>query len=186
MAEEIKNEEIKEESEANNKEEKKSRLDKKNEKIKAELLAAEEKAAKAEADAAAANDKYLRLAAEYENYRRRSTKEREALYADAFADAVTAFLPLIDNIGLAQQYASSDDDLSKGVKMLEKQLVDILAKIKVEEIPSDGATFDPMLHNAIMHEEDENAPENTVKQTFQKGYRLGDKVIRHAMVAVVN
>ncbi len=164
----------------------KKRTDKKTDKLKADLLAAEERAEKAEADAAAANDKYLRVAAEYDNYRKRSTKERETVYTDAFADAVAAFLPLMDSIGLAQQFAGGDDELSKGVRMLQKQIDDILKKLNVEEIASDGEQFDPMLHNAVMHEEDENSPENTVKQTFQKGYRIGDKVIRHAMVTVVN
>ncbi len=165
---------------------KKAKGDKKTEKLKADLLAAEERATKAEEEAAAANDKYLRLAAEYDNYRKRSTKEREAVYTDAFTDAVAAFLPLMDSIGLAQQFAEADDELSKGVRMLQKQIEDILKKLNVEEIASDGQQFDPMLHNAVMHEEDDTSPENTVKQTFQKGYRIGDKVIRHAMVTVVN
>lgn len=178
MAEEIKNEEAEE-----IKEDKKP---KKADKLKAELLAAEERATKAEEEAAATNDKYLRLAAEYDNYRKRSTKEREGVYTEAFADAVAAFLPLMDSIGLAQQFAEGEDELSKGVRMLQKQIEDTMKKLNVEEIASDGAEFDPMLHNAIMHEEDENSPENTVKQTFQKGYRIGDKVIRHAMVSVVN
>ncbi len=188
MAEEIKNindEEIETAQEQAQEEPKEKKKDKK-EKLKAELLAAEERAKKAEDEAASANDKYLRLAAEYENYRRRSTKEREALFTDAFADAVTAFLPLVDSIGLAQPFAEGDDNLAKGVRVLAKQLEDVLAKLKVEEIPSDGVPFDPNLHNAVMHSEDPDSPENTVKQTFRKGYRLGDKVIRHAMVAVVN
>ncbi len=189
MAEEIKKNSNEEEAEVENAEkieETKEKKKDKKERIKAELLAAEERARKAEEDAAAANDKYLRLAAEYENYRRRSTKEREALYTDAFADAVNAFLPLIDSIGLAQPFAEGDGDLAKGVRVLAKQLTDVLTKLKVEEIPTDGEPFNPDLHNAIMHSEDPDSPENTVKQTFQKGYRLGDKVIRHAMVAVVN
>ena len=177
MAEKVKDTEEKPEKKAK---------EKKADKLKADLLAAEQRATKAEEDAASANDKYLRLAAEYDNYRKRSIKEREAVYTDAFSDAVAAFLPLMDSIGLAQQFAGGDDELSKGMRMLEKQILDILKKLNVEEIASDGEQFDPMLHNAIMHEEDENAPENTVKQTFQKGYRIGDKVIRHAMVTVVN
>lgn len=156
------------------------------EKLKAQLLEAEERAAKAEAELAAQADKYLRVAAEYDNYRKRSQKEREALYADAFSDAVSAFLPLIDNIERAVGYATDDSELAKGVLMLEKQLKGTLEKMKVEEIKSTGEQFDPNLHNAIFHEEDESQPENTVTETLQKGYRLGDKVIRHALVKVVN
>lgn len=154
--------------------------------LKAKLLEAETKAKKAEADSAEANDKYLRLAAEYDNYRKRTLKEREALYTDAFTDAVTALLPIIDNLDRAVTFATDDSELSKGILMLKKQTEEVLAKLKVEEIPSDGAQFDPALHNAIMHEEDENSPENTVSATLQKGYRIGDKVIRYALVKVVN
>lgn len=160
--------------------------DKKADKLKAQLVEAEEKLAKAEAELAAQTDKYLRIAAEYDNFRKRSQKEREALYTDAFSDAVSAFLPLIDNVERAVVYANDDSELAKGVKMLEKQLKTTLEKMKVEEIASDGEQFDPNLHNAIFHEEDETKPENTVSETLQKGYRLGDKVIRHALVKVVN
>ncbi len=154
--------------------------------LTAKLLEAEAKSEKAEAEAAEANDKYLRLAAEYDNYRRRTQKEREALYTDAFADAVTALLPIIDNLDRAVAFATDDSELAKGILMLKKQTDEVLAKLKVEEIASDGEQFDPALHNAIMHEEDENSPENTVSATLQKGYRIGDKVIRYALVKVVN
>ena len=163
-----------------------TKKDKKADKLKAQLVEAEEKLKKAEAELAAQADKYLRVAAEYDNYRKRSQKEREALYTDAFSDAVTAFLPLIDNIERAVAYANDDSELAKGVKLLEKQIKTTLEKMKVEEIASDGEQFDPNLHNAIFHEEDETKPENTVSETLQKGYRLGDKVIRHALVKVVN
>lgn len=155
-------------------------------KLKAELLEAKAAAEKTEAELAATNDKYLRLAAEYDNYRKRTQKEREGLYSDAFADAVTALLPIIDNLDRAVAFATDDSELSKGILMLKKQTDEVLEKLKVEEIPSDGAVFDPALHNAIMHEDDENSPENTVSATLQKGYRLGDKVIRYALVKVVN
>lgn len=154
--------------------------------LTAKLLEAEAKSEKAEAEAAEANDKYLRLAAEYDNYRRRTQKEREALYTDAFADAVTALLPIIDNLDRAVAFATDDSELAKGILMLKKQTDEVLAKLKVEEIASYGEQFDPALHNAIMHEEDENSPENTVSATLQKGYRIGDKVIRYALVKVVN
>ncbi len=154
--------------------------------LKSKLIEAEEKASKAEAETAEANDKYLRLAAEYDNYRRRTQKEREALYTDAFADAVTALLPIIDNLDRAVAFATDDSELAKGILMLKKQTEEVLTKLKVEEIASDGEQFDPALHNAIMHEDDENSPENTVSATLQKGYRIGDKVIRYALVKVVN
>ena len=155
-------------------------------KLKAKLAEAEEKAKKAEAELAELNDKYLRLAAEYDNFRRRSAKEKEGLYNDCFAEAISAFLPVVDNAERAAAYANDDSELAKGVLMLNKQLKDVLEKMKVTEIVSDGEQFDPNLHNAILHEEDDESPENTVSQTLQKGYRIGDKVIRHALVKVVN
>lgn len=154
--------------------------------LKAKLLEAEAALKKAEAENAEQSDKYLRLAAEYDNYRKRSTKEKESLYADVKADTAAVFLTVLDNAERAAAYATDDSELAKGVLMLEKQLKDTMAKLGVEEIASDGEQFDPNLHNAIMHEEDESSPQNTVAQTLQKGYRLGDKVIRHALVKVVN
>ncbi len=128
------------------------------------------------------NDKYLRLAAEYDNYRRRTAKEKSDAYADAYSDAVKAILPLADSLDKALEFSPEDE----GIKALTKQLTDILAKIGVTAIESDGKEFDPNFHNAIMHEDDESMGENIVSQTFQKGYMLGEKVIRHAMVKVVN
>ncbi len=165
---------------------KKAEKAEKAEKLKAQLKEAEARAEKAENELAAQMDKYLRVVAEYDNFRKRSQKEREALYSDAFSDAATAFLPLIDNIERAVVYANDDSELAKGVLMLEKQTKNILEKMKIEEIASTGEQFDPNLHNAIFHEEDDTKPENTVTETLQKGYRLGDKVIRHALVTVVN
>ena len=127
-------------------------------------------------------DKYLRLIAEYDNYRKRTLKEKCDSYSDAFTKAIISFLPLIDNIERAQEYAKDDE----GIKAILKQLSDILTSLDVTAIESDGKSFDPNLHNAIMHEEDENAEENLIVQTLQKGYMLSDKVIRHAMVKVVN
>ncbi len=128
------------------------------------------------------NDKYLRLAAEYDNYRKRSIKEKSDAYADAYSDAIKAILPLADSLDKANEFSPDDE----GIKALTKQFSDILAKIGVTVIESDGKEFDPNLHNAIMHEEDETMGENIVSQTFQKGYMLKEKVIRHAMVKVVN
>ncbi len=131
---------------------------------------------------AESNDKYLRLAAEYENFRKRSLKEKSDAYNDAYSDAIKALLPLADSLDKALEFNPDDD----GIKALCKLLADTFGKIGVTALESDGAEFDPNLHNAIMHEEDDTLGENVVAQTFQKGYLLGEKVIRHAMVKVVN
>ncbi len=131
---------------------------------------------------ASTNDKFLRLAAEYDNFRKRSIKEKSDAYADAYSDAVKAILPLADSLDKGLEFSPEDE----GLKALSKLLTDIFTKMGISEIESDGKEFDPNLHNAIMHEDDENFGENTISQTFQKGYKLGDKVIRHAMVKVVN
>ncbi len=128
------------------------------------------------------NDKYLRLAAEYDNFRKRSAKEKSDAYDSAFSDAVKAILPLADSIDKALEFTPDDE----GVKALSKQLVNCLEKIGVVAIESDGKQFDPNFHNAIMHEENEEYGENEVVQTFQKGYLLNEKVIRPAMVKVAN
>ncbi len=127
-------------------------------------------------------NQYLRLYAEYENFRKRSEKEKADCYTTAYADALTAFLPLIDSMAQAQQFAPEDE----GIKALVKQQNDILTKLGITEIESDGAAFDPNFHNAIMHEENPALGENVITQTFQKGYMRGDKVLRHAMVKVAN
>ena len=128
------------------------------------------------------NDQYLRLYAEYENFRKRSEKEKTDCYNSAYGDALTAFLPLIDSMVQALQFSPDDE----GIKALSKQLSDILTKLGITEIESDGAPFDPNFHNAIMHEENPDLGENVVSQTFQKGYKRGDKVLRCAMVKVAN
>ena len=128
------------------------------------------------------NDQYLRLYAEYENFRKRSEKEKTDCYNTAYGDALSAFLPLIDSMSQALQFAPDD----QGIKALSKQLSDILTKLNITEIESDGAQFDPNVHNAIMHEENPELGENVVTQTFQKGYKRGDKVLRCAMVKVAN
>ena len=131
-------------------------------------------------------DQYLRLAAEYDNFRKRSQKEKEGIYQGAKSDAVAAFLPVYDNLDRALKQETADEAYKKGVEMTMTGLKDILAKLGVEEIPALGETFDPALHNAVMHVEDESAGENTVVDVFQAGFRLGDKVIRFAMVKVAN
>ena len=132
------------------------------------------------------NDRYLRMAAEYDNFRKRSQREREQAYTDAVSRAVTALLPTYDNLERAIKVETADAEYKKGVEMTMTGLKDILSKLGVEEIPALGETFDPALHNAVMHVEDESAGENTVVDVFQAGFKLGDKVIRFAMVKVAN
>ena len=131
-------------------------------------------------------DKYLRLAAEYDNFRKRSAKEKENVYADAYASAVLGILPIVDNIDRAASFATDDSEMAKGILMLQKQCYDALSKMGVKPMESDGAEFNPELHNAVMHEEDDSENQNIVSETFQKGYMFGDKVVRHAMVKVLN
>ena len=131
-------------------------------------------------------EQYLRLAAEYDNFRKRSQKEKEGLYQGAKSDAVAAFLPVYDNLERALKQETADEAYKKGVEMTITGLKEILSKLGVEEIPALGETFDPALHNAVMHVEDENAGENTVVDVFQAGFKLGEKVIRFAMVKVAN
>ncbi len=131
-------------------------------------------------------DQYLRLDAEYDNYRRRSQKEKTDAYQSAKSDAVLAFLPVYDNLERALKQETADEAYKKGVEMTMNGLKEVLSKLGVEEIPALGQTFDPNLHNAVMHVEDENAGENTVVEVFQAGFQSGDKVIRFAMVKVAN
>lgn len=140
----------------------------------------------AKAAQAAAEDRLLRLAAEYDNFRKRTAKEKEGIWNDAFAAAVTALLPVFDNLERALKQETADAAYKKGVEMTMTGLRDAMAKLGVEEIPALGETFDPNLHNAVMHCEDENAEENTIVEVFQQGFRLGDKVLRFAMVKVAN
>ena len=154
-----------------------------------ETPAAEEEAAPArdyEAELAAEKDKYLRLAAEYDNYRRRSQKEREALYTDVKAQTVTELLPVYDNLARALALGSSDEAFLKGIQMTMNQLESIFTKLGVAAIPAVGEAFDPEKHNAVRHIDDENVGENIIVEEFQKGFTLGDKVIRFAMVVVAN
>ena len=132
-------------------------------------------------------DLLLRTAAEYDNYRKRTAKEKQSAYADATAEAVQAFLPVEDNLerALAQKECSAQD-LRKGVEMVQKQMRAALGKLGVTEMGKEGEPFDPAVHSAIAHVEDKGSGENIVTKVFQKGYKIGDKVVRHAMVQVAN
>ncbi len=134
------------------------------------------------------NDSYLRMLAEYDNFRKRAQKEKESIYSDGIADAVEKLLPVLDNLERASDTDSSSDAQSviDGVKKILEQASGVFEKLGVTEIPAKGEKFDPELHNAVMHEESEEYDENTVSDVFLKGYKIGDKVIRHSMVKVMN
>lgn len=133
----------------------------------------------------AVKDRLLRLTAEYDNYRKRTAKEKEGIYADAYIDVLKEVLPIIDNLERAAAAEGSLEDLKKGVEMTMKGCQDAFAKLGVEEIDASGE-FDPNFHNAVMHIEDENLGTNVVAEVFQKGYKKADKIIRHTMVKVAN
>ena len=146
----------------------------------------EEKIKALEEAAAADKDKYLRLLAEYDNFRKRSVSERLNASADATAKAALEVISVIDNFERAVAAECSDENYKKGVEMIYNQFIDVIKKLGVEEIDALGKEFDPKFHNAVTQVEDENFGENTVSQVYQKGYKLGDKVIRCAMVVVAN
>ena len=131
-------------------------------------------------------DKYLRLAAEYDNYRKRTAKEKESLWTDVKADTAGAFLPVYDNLERALKQDTADEAFKKGVEMTMNQLKEVLTKLGITEIPAQGQPFDPKYHNAVMHVEDESQGQNVVAEVFQTGFQCGEKVIRFAMVKVAN
>ena len=135
---------------------------------------------------AAAEDKFLRLAAEYDNYRKRTAKEKEGIWMEAKAQTVAAFLPVYDNLERALKQETADEAYKKGVELTMKGLQDAMTKLGVELIPAQGEVFDPNFHNAVMHVDDDTAEENTVVEVFQQGFKCGEKVIRFAMVKVAN
>ena len=140
----------------------------------------------AKAALAAQEDKYLRLAAEYDNYRKRTAKEKESLWTDVKADTAAAFLPVYDNLERAMNQATADEAYKKGVEMTMNQLKEVFSKLGIEEIPALGEQFDPNLHNAVMHIDNEELGENVISRVFQAGFRCGEKVIRFSMVQVAN
>ena len=139
-----------------------------------------------EAELAAKEDQLLRLAAEFDNFRRRTQKEKEGIWGDATAAAVSALLPVYDNLERALKQETADEAYKKGVEMTMTGLKKAFEGLGVTEIDAAGQSFDPNVHNAVMHVEDENFGENTVCEVFQAGFKLGDKVIRFAMVKVAN
>ena len=142
--------------------------------------------AKSERELLEAKDKLLRLAAEYDNFRKRTAREREVMYGTVVADTISMFLPVLDNLQRAETAPTSDPAYAQGIAMITKQFTDILAKAGVEEIEAIGKPFDSELHNAVMHEEREGAGESEVVEVFQKGYKTASRVIRHSVVKVAN
>ena len=134
----------------------------------------------------AEHDSFLRLAADYDNFRKRTIKEKELSYGNGKADAVEKLLPVYDNLERALNQPTEDEAYKKGVEMTMTQLVGILTGLGVEIYGNVGEAFDPNLHNAVMHIDDESFGENTICQVFQKGFKIGEKIVRFAMVQVAN
>ncbi|MCH5187834.1 MAG: nucleotide exchange factor GrpE [Oscillospiraceae bacterium] len=135
----------------------------------------------------ALNDKYMRTLAEYDNYRKRSIREKEAIYPEAKADAAAKFLPVMDNLERALGIETEKNAFYEGVELVKKQLEEVFKNLGVEAISAEaGEEFNPELHNAVMHVEDEDYGENVIVEELQKGYKLGDRVLRHSMVKVAN
>ena len=193
MSDENKNEEVieekpeaqTEEKAGTPKEEKKEKAKKEKAEKKKEEKAAPQEDKKPEAPQTQ-SDAYLRLLAEYDNYRKRSQREKDSLYADIKADTLLKFLPVYDNLVRALKQPTEDEAYRKGIEMIMTQFNTTMEKLGVEKIESLGRTFDPALHNAVMHVDDETKGENEIVEVFQEGFRLGDKVIRFAMVKVAN
>ena len=141
---------------------------------------------KAQQALAQEHDSYLRLAAEYDNYRKRSQKEKDNLYTEIRSETVEKFLPVYDNLERALAQETQDAAFKKGVEMTMNQLVSVMEKLGVESFGAAGDHFDPQLHNAVMHIEDESLGENVIAEVFQKGFKVGEKVVRFAMVKVAN
>lgn len=160
------------------------RADKKKlKKLEAQVAELQKQVETSKSELEAANDKYLRMMAEYDNFRKRSAKEKEGVYGEAYEDCISGILPILDNL---ERAAGCDqlEGLKKGIEMTVKAFQDAMTKMGVEEIETE--TFDPNLHNAVMHVEDEARGESEIVEVFQKGYRKGDRIIRYAMVKVAN
>ena len=174
-------EEIKDTVEEN--EEKPVKKSKGDKKLENEIEALKKQLEEKENEIAEQKEQYLRVAAEYENFRRRSKAEREGVYSDACNDIVNEFLPVLDNIERAAAFAT-DEKVAEGISMMAKAFGESLAKLGVEEI--EAKVFDPNVHNAVMHIDDEQYGEGEIVEVFQKGYKRGEKVIRYAMVKTAN
>ena len=157
----------------------------KSEKLQKEIDALKEEIEALKTEIKEKDDKYLRMAAEYDNFRRRSREERAAAYDDAVADTVLELLPIIDNLERAAAF-DDGEKVKEGLVLTAKTVGGVLEKLKIESVGTPGETFDPNLHNAVMHVDDESFGENEVVEVFMKGYAKGDKVLRYSMVKVAN
>lgn len=155
------------------------------EELAEQLKTAQEQIETLQKDLAAANDKYLRMIAEYDNFRKRSAHDRELACAEATEKALKNILPIGDNLARAAQF-TDPASVAKGIEMMQKGFAEALASMGIEEIEAKGQPFDPELHNAVMHVEDETLGEGVVADVLQKGYKCGDRVLRYAMVTVAN
>ena len=133
-----------------------------------------------------ANDKYLRTVAEYDNFRKRSQKEKEAIFSDSKTDIISKFLPVIDNFERASAAETDLESYKKGIEMTVNQLLEVFTAFGVEAYGAKGDEFDPNIHNGVMHIDDETLGENVISEVYMKGYKMGDKIIRHATVIVAN
>lgn len=154
--------------------------------IKSDEMVKKEELVKKEQEYDELMDRYKRVLAEFENYKKRSAKERDQLYNMIMGDIMTGILPVLDNLEKAVQTETKDKDFKQGVELVYKQLQDLLKTNGVEEIESVGKTFDPELHEAVSSVVDENLGEKEIKEDYRKGYKIGDRVIRHSMVVVAN
>ena len=154
------------------------------EKTELESIKEELEALKAEKDEL--YDKYLRTLAEYDNFRKRSQREKDAIYGDATAESVKKLLPVLDSFERALNYECKDEEFKKGISLIQNTLKEVFDSIGVKEIPDVGEQFDPNLHEAVMHTEDPAYGENVITDCYRKGYTLNDKVIRFSMVIVAN
>ena len=167
-------------------EEKETKSDKtKNKKLEEKISNLEADVEAKKAEIAELNDKYMRMAAEYDNFRKRSAKEKEGIYADAYGDALSSILPIIDNLERAVGITDSEG-VAKGLQMTLKGAAEALDRMGVEAFGAEGDQFDPNMHSAMMMVDDENHKEGEIVTVFQKGYKKGDKIIRYAMVTVAN
>ena len=156
-------------------------------KLKAELEELKKALEEEKQKAAETNDKYLRVCAEYDNFRKRTQKEKETAYGEAVADTIKGLLPVIDNLQYASKYGNADPEkFAEGVKLILDKLPETLEKMHIKPVGAPGETFDPTYHNAVMHEDNEEYGENEIMDVLQSGYLYEDRVIRYAMVKVAN
>ena len=153
---------------------------------KTELETVKEELEAIKAEKAELYDKYLRTLAEYDNFRKRSQREKDAIYGDATTEAVKKLLPVLDSFERALNYECKDEEFKKGIALIQNTLKEVFDSMGVKEIPDVGEQFDPNLHEAVMHTEDPAYGENVITDCYRKGYMLGDKVIRFSMVIVAN